>query len=167
VLSAQNQIDPAKAAYQTDAWINQANQGGALIDMNGRLLGISLLYAPSRYGLNSGVGFAIPIWSIRRVIDRLKQGQDVHPGYLGVRLAPVYEPENRGVRVVKVVRHSPAQRGGLQPGDRILAVNGRPTQDMIDVLVQLAGIIEGERVELEIVRNGAPRILTIVAERRG
>lgn len=167
VLSAQNQIDPAKAAYQTDAWINQANQGGALIDMNGHLLGISLLYAPSRYGLNSGVGFAIPMWSIRRVIDRLKQNVDVHPGYLGVRLAPVYEPENRGVRVVKVVRHSPAQRGGLRPGDRILAVNSRPTQDMIDVLGQLAGIIEGERVELEIVRDGAPRILTIAAERRG
>jgi len=167
LLSAQNQIDPAKAAYQTDAWINQANQGGALIDMNGRLLGISLLYAPSRFGLNSGVGFAVPIWSIRRVINRLKQGQDVHPGYLGVRLAPVYEPETRGVRVVRVVRHSPAQKGGLQPGDRILSVNGRPTQDMIEVLGGLGGVIEGERVELEIVRNGAARIWTIVAERRG
>jgi len=167
VLSAQNQIDPAKAAYQTDAWINQANQGGALIDMDGRLLGISLLYAPSRYGLNSGVGFAVPIWSIRRVLDRLKQGKDVHPGYLGVRLAPVYEPEHPGVRVVKVVRYSPAAKGGLQPGDRILSVKGRPTRDMVEVLTQLWGVIEGERVEVEIVRDEAPRILLFVAERRG
>ena len=56
--------------------------------------------------------------------------------YLGVRLPPVFEPEVRGVRIVKVVKHSPADRGGLRPGDRLLRVNGVRTPDVIRALVR-------------------------------
>ncbi|MBN2491509.1 MAG: trypsin-like peptidase domain-containing protein [Planctomycetes bacterium] len=167
MLSARNQLDPAKSAYQTDAWVNQANQGGALIDMEGRLLGITLLHNPARYGLNSGIGFAIPMWAIRPVLDRLARGEEVHAGYLGVRLAPVFEPEIHGVRVVEVVRHSPADRGGLQAGDRVLSVNGFSPADMLELLAELAGLCDGDAVALEIERSGTTHRLTIPAERRG
>ena len=167
VLSARNQLDPGKAALQTDAWINQANQGGALVDMRGRLLGITVLFQPARYGINSGVGFAIPLWSVRRSLHRLEKGEDVYPGYLGVRLPPVYEPEIRGVRIVEVVKHSPADRAGLKPGDHILSVNGRTTLDMRAVLVVLGGLCEDDQAELEIERKGLPQIVRITAARRG
>jgi C-terminal processing protease CtpA/Prc len=71
------------------------------------------------------------------------------------------------VRIVKVVEQSPAERGGLRPGDCILRINGVRTVDNIGVLGALAGAIEGESVELEVSRNGRILGFSIEAERRG
>jgi len=167
LLSARNQINPAARAYQTDAWVNQANQGGALVDMDGRLLGITILFNVKRYGLNSGVGFAIPIWVARQSLDELKKGKDIHPGYIGVRLSPVIEPELRGVRVVQVVKHSPADKGDLKAGDCILSVNGSTTREYRAVLLALAAVQEGKWVNLEIDRGGLSKSISILSDRRG
>ena len=167
LLSARDQINPAARAYQTDAWVNQANQGGALVDMEGRLMGITILFRVKRYGLNSGVGFAIPIWVVRQSLDRLKKGQDIHPGYIGVRLSPVIEPEVRGVRVIQVIKHSPADKGGLAAGDCILSVNGTSTREYLDVLLALSNVNEGKWVDLEIVRGGVTKSISILSDRRG
>jgi 2-alkenal reductase len=154
-------------AIQTDAAINPGNSGGPLLDSAGRLIGVNTaIRSPS--GASAGVGFAIPVDLVNRIVPQLiARGKAPLPG-IGIRAVdPVLAARAgfTGVVVADVVRGSPAAEAGLVPvdrrtgdvGDVIVAVNGRPVEAMGTFAAELdrAGI--GTQAELTVVRGGKER----------
>ena len=154
-------------AIQTDAAINPGNSGGPLLDSAGRLIGVNTaIRSPS--GGSAGVGFAIPVDLVNRIVPQLiARGKASLPG-IGVRAVdPVLAARAgfTGVVVAQVVRGSPAAKAGLtgvnrqtgDVGDVIVAVNGRPVETMGTFAAELdrAGI--GTEAELTVVRDGKER----------
>jgi 2-alkenal reductase len=154
-------------AIQTDAAINPGNSGGPLLDSAGRLIGVNTaIRSPS--GGSSGVGFAIPVDLVNRVVPQLiARGKASLPG-VGIRaLDPMIAARVgiSGVVVAEVLRGSPAAEAGLVPlnrragtlGDVIVAVNGRPVEQMGTFAAELdrAGI--DSTAELTVVRDGKER----------
>ncbi len=147
-------------AIQTDANISPANYGGPLIDLYGRVVGVLVPLSPQSdeevagaEWYDSGIGFAVPLEDIHRQLDRLKTGQDLLPGKLGIAFedADQLDPETK-IAVVKL--NSPAAQAGLQPGDRILAMNGQPVERHSQVRHQLGPLYAGDPVQLTISRDG-------------
>src|SRR5581483_2317458 len=122
---------------QTDAAINPGNSGGALVDAEGRLVGINTAIF-SRSGGNQGVGFAVPVNLARAVMERLVNYGKVTRGYLGVSLQPEITPEimqdfslpdTSGSLVTGVMPNTPAAQAGMKEGDFIREVNGKKIND--------------------------------------
>jgi S1-C subfamily serine protease len=156
---------------QTDAAINPGNSGGPLIDSAGRLVGINtMIYSPS--GAYAGVGFAVPVDTINRVVPRLiAYGQYVRPT-LGIEARDDVSRQllggEPGVVILRVAAGSPAARAGLRPaeqtaagrvrlGDVIEAIDGRPTESMATLVNLLDAREFGDRVTLT-VRRGEQRV---------
>jgi S1-C subfamily serine protease len=150
---------------QTDAAINPGNSGGPLIDSAGRLIGVNTaIFSPS--GANAGIGFAIPVDIVNRIVpDLIRNGRVPTPG-IGIVAANEATAARLGVEGVLVVRTmtgSPAERAGLRGvdpktgalGDVIVAVNGNPVHSLVDLTDQLEQIGVGKTVELSIKRGGA------------
>lgn len=156
-------------ALQIDAAVNPGNSGGPLIDMAGKLVGLN-----GRISLrgvahhNVGVGFAVPIHQIQLVLAALKAGRDVQRGYLGVRF-PRKGDGAAGVEILAVVRGSPAERAGLQVGERITRVNGLEVTNQVRLKNYLVVLPAGTRVRLELTRQGRKRVVpvTLTARKRG
>ncbi|MEM7779293.1 MAG: Do family serine endopeptidase [Pseudomonadota bacterium] len=151
---------------QTDASINRGNSGGPLFDMRGNVIGINnAIFSPS--GGSVGIGFAIPAEDAIPVIEKLRAGQEIERGYLGVSLQPMSDdmasslglPRNRGEIVQIVTDDSPADNAGLQPGDIITSVNGSDVTAEQTVSFLVANIDPGVTVPVEVLRNG--RTITI------
>jgi S1-C subfamily serine protease len=155
---------------QTDAAINPGNSGGPLLDSAGRLIGVnSAIYSPS--GASAGIGFAIPVDTVKRLVPQLiARGRPVEPGIGIVPLPESMARRNQleGVVVQEVLRGSPAAKAGLEGlrrapgggfyvGDVIVAVNGRPVQSSDDMtrIFEQQGV--GAVVELTLVRHGERR----------
>ncbi|WP_027283498.1 S1C family serine protease [Rubritepida flocculans] len=177
VVSALNRELPTETGavierlIQTDAAINPGNSGGPLLDSAGRLIGVNTaIYSPS--GASAGIGFAVPVDTVNRVVPRLiAQGRYIRPS-LGVR---VEEQINaalsarlgvEGVFVLEVEPGSAAERAGLRParltreggvqvGDAILALNGRPVRRVAELLAALDERAPGETAQLLLLREGA------------
>jgi serine protease Do len=153
---------------QTDAAINPGNSGGALVDAEGRLIGINTAIY-SRGGGNQGIGFAIPTDLARGIMVSLIEYGKVTRGYLGVRiqdvtpaLAKEFDLKNdEGALVGEVVPNGPADRAGLKDGDVIVKFNGTPVADSRHLKLDVAGIAPGEKVPVEIVRNGSTKDLDV------
>lgn len=165
---APNQGNRYQNFIQTDAAINRGNSGGALIDAEGRLIGINdAIISPS--GGSSGIGFAVPINMARYVMDQLIHGGKLTRGYLGVLAQNVTAglaegfnlPDVTGTLVGYVEPDSPAARAGIQSGDVILSVNGHKISNAEDYKVFVSQLEPGSKATLEIFRNGASK--TIVA----
>jgi S1-C subfamily serine protease len=156
---------------QTDAAINPGNSGGPLLDSAGRLIGVNtMIYSPS--GGSSGIGFAIPVDEVNRIVPRLiRDGRFVRPA-LGVSSASTALSRAlelpAGVALVAVTRGGAAQRAGLQPfrrgadgrivqGDVITAVNDEPVADFDDLLTSLERFRPGDQVTLTVWRAGRSR----------
>jgi Do/DeqQ family serine protease len=153
---------------QTDASINPGNSGGALVDLAGKLIGINTaILAPS--GGNVGIGFAIPANMVRAVMDQLITHGEVQRGYLGlavqalnVELAEAFGLERRdGVVVVEVEPGSAADEAGLVTGDVVLQVDDRPIRRITDFHSQAAVIFIGAEVEMQVLRDGRTRQVTL------
>jgi len=153
---------------QTDASINPGNSGGALVTLRGELAGINTaILAPG--GGNVGIGFAIPINMAQEVMTQLTKYGEVRRGRLGVmvqnltpELAKAFDiKETHGAVISKVVEDSPAAKAGLQPGDVVVAVNGRPVSAASDLRTTIGLMPVGETVHLEIVRNGMHRNVSV------
>jgi Do/DeqQ family serine protease len=157
---------------QTDAAINRGNSGGALVDMNGALVGINSQIL-SQSGDSNGIGFAIPSEMVRRVVETAVSGGHtfVRP-WIGARLQTItpelarslgmQRPE--GVLVSELYPHAAGERAGLQRGDIILSVAGTTVADEAAVRYQFATQTPGSRVPLAIRRSGRQMTLSASAE---
>ena len=121
---------------QTDAAINRGNSGGALVNLRGEVVGINTWIA-SNTGLNAGLGFAIPINNAKKAIDDFISHGEVEYGWLGVSISDISDDmaKELGVSTIKgalvqsVYKDSPADKGGLLPGDYITMVDGKSVKD--------------------------------------
>lgn len=152
---------------QTDASINPGNSGGALVNLRGELVGINTaILAPS--GGNVGIGFAIPANLAKGVMQQLVEYGQVERGQLGVlvqdltpQLAQAFGiPRNRGAVIARVAPNSAADRAGLKTGDVVVAVNGKPIRNASDLRNTVGLLRIGERVRLDILREGKAMTIT-------
>lgn len=172
---------------QTDAAINQGNSGGPLLDRRGAVVGINAQIATGSGG-NDGVGFAVPIDTVRPVIESIVATGTARHAWVGVEgttLTPAIAaalriPGRRGVVVVAVDDRGPARAAGLRPAaegrdaevprgaDLIVAVAGRPVEDMADVSQAVASRRVGQRLAVTVLREGrrTPLVMTL-ADRPG
>lgn len=155
---------------QTDASINQGNSGGPLINMEGRVIGInSAILAPS--GGSVGLGFAIPSNMAQKVIKDLKGKGRVVRGYLGVNVDALSESDAKeldfpqgGLMVSRIEPNSPAEKAGLKRYDLIVKVGGQPVKKFEDLSMRIAELSPGDKVELEILRQGQKKVFSAVVE---
>lgn len=169
---------PIKGAIQTDAAINPGNSGGPLLDSAGRCIGVNTaIYSPS--GASAGVGFAVPIDIVNRVVPQvIRYGKDIRPG-LNIELAEDYQARQiglkRGVLVLKVGRQSAAAAAGLLPtrfdrygnivlGDVIVSIDGRKVDSTNAFYDLLEGYQVGDRVRVGVLRSTQEKTLTIKLE---
>jgi S1-C subfamily serine protease len=163
-------------AIQTDASINPGNSGGPLLDAKGEVIGINEQIASSS-GTNAGVGFAIPITSVRFSLDQLRDDGDVDYAYLGVTSETIYPQladhlgleSDSGALITDVVDGGPAEKAGLRGaddesmfqlqrvrtgGDLIVAIDGKPVVANDDLSELVATHQPGDTVTLEVIRDG-------------
>ena len=153
---------PYQEFLQTDASINPGNSGGPLVDVHGRVMGITTAIVGKDY---SGIGFAIPSNMAREVSRAILDSGYVERGYLGMALRPS-GPSVFGVVVEAVEPQSPAAAAGIRPGDLVVSFDGQPVADPAGLVLQLTRAPIGESVPIEIVRDGTPRSLTVQVGRR-
>lgn len=158
---------------QTDAPINPGNSGGALVDTDGRLVGINtLIYTQS--GGSEGIGFAAPANIVRNVFTQIRRHGRVKRGEVGVSpqtVTPVLAealglPDDAGVIVADVDENGPAARAGLRAGDVVLALDGKPMENGRQFRVNLYTRPIGEVVRLDVQRGSDRHTVSVtVAER--
>ncbi|MDX2034061.1 MAG: trypsin-like peptidase domain-containing protein [Blastocatellia bacterium] len=173
-----------QGVVQTDAAINPGNSGGPLLNSQGQIIGINtLIYSPS--GGSVGIGFAVPVKTAKRVIDDIMQFGRVRKPTIGIETLPLSRfdprlikalelPVSEGLMVVRVVPGSAAQRAGLQNaqevqvgryivplGDVITKVDSQAINDQDDLDQILTGKNIGDRIQVEIVRDGRKMTLPI------
>jgi serine protease DegQ len=146
---------------QTDAAINPGNSGGALVDTRGHLIGINTAIY-SNNGGSMGIGFAIPINLAKQVMESILNNGSVTRGWIGVEPQNLSKelseslgiPKNTtGVLLSGVLEGGPAAKGGIKPGDVLVAVNGNSTKDVRQLLNQIAQIGPGNEATLKILRK--------------
>ena len=156
---------------QTDAAINPGNSGGALVDAEGRLIGINTAIL-SRTGGNQGIGFAIPANLARDVMESLVKDGRVTRGYLGVMiqdvtpaLADQFKLKNAsGALVGDVTAKSPAAKAGIENGDIIVEFNGKKVNDSRHLKLEVARVKPGETVPLKVIRDGSNKSIKVTVD---
>ena len=153
---------------QTDASINPGNSGGPLVDLQGRIIGINTaIVAPS--GGNVGIGFAVPINMARQVMEQLISGGEVKRGHIGVAIQEL-TPDiaqalgttyTQGAVIARVEQGSPAERAGLRTNDLVIAVNGTPIHNGVELRNRVGLSKIGDSVELTVVRGGSERTVDV------
>ena len=161
-------IEDYEEFIQTDAPINPGNSGGALVNDRGELIGINTAILSHGSEGNQGIGFAIPVNLARNVMDQILKNGKVTRAYLGVApqdLTPALAKEfgakdERGALVGDVTADSPAQKIGLQKGDIILGLNGKPVADSNELRMNISMMAPDTTVKLQVLRNGTEREFT-------
>ncbi|HTK39090.1 MAG TPA: DegQ family serine endoprotease [Pyrinomonadaceae bacterium] len=163
-------IDSYQDFLQTDAPINRGNSGGALVNLNGELIGINsqILSSPGSAGGNIGIGFAIPSNMAKSVMEQLLKDGKVHRGMLGINIQNITEDaakalelkDTEGVLVSNVRPGSAAEKAGLKRGDVIVAVNGEKIEDSNVLRNKVAGTQPGAEMKLTVLRDGSTEELT-------
>jgi len=153
---------------QTDAAINPGNSGGALVDAEGRLIGINTMIKSDTMG-NEGIGFAVPINLARHVMERLISSGRVARGYLGIHmqdvdadLAPFFNlPSQNGVLVDDVIRGTPADKAGVKSGDFVTEFNGKEVDDGNSLQLAISECAPDSDAMMKLFRNGVAMTLTV------
>jgi serine protease DegQ len=152
---------------QTDAPISPGNSGGALVDADGRVIGINVAYIPPEARAVS-IGFAIPSETVVDVVQQLLESGEVRHAFLGVGPAPL-TPEladqfgidaEEGIVVLNVVEGSGAAEAGIQAGDVLLSADGEPLRSVEDLFALLRERDPGDEIELELLRDGERQTVT-------
>jgi S1-C subfamily serine protease len=177
VISALHRRLPTSSGHQitnviqTDAAVNPGNSGGPLLDSSGRVVGVNTaIISPS--GSNAGIGFAIPVDVVNRVVPQLiRDGRVPAPG-IGIVAVSEQDATRLGVEGIPILRtlpNSPAARAGLRGvdlragtlGDVVVSVNGKPVQRLSDLTNELDEIGVGQDVKLGIIRNNRSETVTV------
>ena len=146
---------------QTDAAINPGNSGGPLVNLRGELVGINTAIL-SRSGASAGIGFAIPVSLARPVLDSIIESGVVKRGFLGASVADV-TPEfieefdlkaNQGAFIQSILEDQPASKAGLQPGDVVTKLDGRPCMGGTQLRNYVASRAPGTTVTMDVNRSG-------------
>jgi serine protease Do len=154
---------------QTDAAINPGNSGGALVDAEGRLVGINTaIISPN--GGNLGIGFAVPVNMARRIMERLISGDKITRGYLGVypqditpELAEQFNlPDQNGALVGYVSPGSPADKAGIKSGDVIVEFDGKSISDANGLHLLASQTSPGTKVTVKLLRDGREKIAAVM-----
>lgn len=161
-------IEDYEDFIQTDAPINPGNSGGALINDRGELVGINTAILTHGSG-SEGIGFAVPSDLARQVMDQILKTGHVTRAYLGIypqdvtpAMARAFgEKQTEGIVVGDVSPNSPAQTAGIQRGDIILDVNGKPVTDSNQLRMSVSMMQPGSEVTLKFLRNGDMRDATV------
>ena len=149
---------------QTDAAINPGNSGGPLFNLRGEVVGINT--AIVRPDVGQGIGFAVPIDLAKSILPQLREKGKVTRGYLGVQVGDLtpdlaqgfgFQAGTKGALVQNVVPRGPAAKGGVQAGDLVVAINGKPVASAGELTRAVALVPPGEQVRLEVVRRGGER----------
>lgn len=155
---------------QTDAAINPGNSGGALIDAQGRLIGINTaIYSKS--GGSLGIGFAVPARTAKQVLEQIVSQGYVKRGWLGIEpqdmtadLARAFGLEQAtGVIIAGMLRDGPATKGGMKVGDIVQTIDGRVVDNTQQLLSRIAASTPGESIELGVFRNGKQIKLSLIS----
>ncbi|HEX9791901.1 MAG TPA: trypsin-like peptidase domain-containing protein [Kiloniellales bacterium] len=151
-------FNPMEDFVQTDAAVNPGASGGALVDPQGRLVGILSAIFTKASDANIGINFAASVALVQRVVDDLMAGGQVRHADLGLRLAGL-EPAERvtlaGVRVAALTPGGAAATAGLAEGDLITAIGGHPVRSVNDARAMIALVRPGARVAVTYVRGGS------------
>ncbi len=154
---------------QTDASINPGNSGGALVDYQGRLIGINTAIF-SRTGGNQGIGFAVPANLARNVMESILKTGRVTRGFLGVALQPLddelakafnLDPNTSGALIGEVQAGSPSEKGGVKNGDVVTKVNGKAIAGPRELQLMIGSLQPGAKVELTLLREGKEQAATV------
>jgi serine protease Do len=151
---------------QHDAAVNPGNSGGPLVNLKGEIVGINTAILGQTY---RGISFAIPSNRAKEVYEKLKAGEQIVPGWLGIGMKDVTDavadelklPEARGVIVSQVLRNAPADKAGLEPLDVIVQWNGKQVNAASDLRFLVVGTQPGSVVPVVIYRNGKKQTLSI------
>jgi serine protease DegQ len=158
---------------QTDAAINPGNSGGALVDAAGNLVGINTAIY-SRSGGSLGIGFAIPVTTVKNVLQSIIATGQVIRGWIGVEPQDI-TPElaesfglarKSGAIIAGVLKDSPADRAGIRPGDIFLAVEGKPVANTTEMLNTIAQLKPGNRARITVLRKTQETALDVVVGKR-
>ncbi len=175
---------PIQNAIQTDAAINQGNSGGPLFDRAGRVIGINSQIA-SETGGNVGIGFAVPIDTVRPIVNSIIASGKAQHAWIGIQggeLTPALAQKlglgtRRGVLVLSLDSRGPAKKGGLKAArdatasvptsaDLIVAINGTPVADMADVAEAVASRKVGDQITVTVLRDGTSQTVTLTLKDR-
>ena len=173
IVSAKGRVigaGPYDDFIQTDASINPGNSGGPLLNLKGQVVGINTAIVAT----GQGIGFAIPANMAKNIILQLKQSGAVTRGWMGVGIQPVseelaeyYKLENKqGALVTEVFPGDPADKAGIKPRDIILSVDGRKVTDSRDLSALIAEIPVGEKIAVELMRDGKRKTVTVTIAKR-
>ena len=145
-------------AVQTDAAINPGNSGGPLLDGEGRVIGVNSQIRTGGGNANTGVGFAVPVDEIKRVLPALEEGRDVPRAFLGVSTGTAADG---GVTVRGLADNGPAARAGLREGDVIVEIAGDPVRESDDISSAVNARRPRDEVQIVVERSGDRRTLTV------
>jgi putative serine protease PepD len=149
---------PISGVLQTDAAINPGNSGGPLLDAEGRVIGVNSQIASSARQ-SSGVGFAVPVDTVKKVVPELLKGGEIERAYLGV--SSTLDPNGDGAVVAAITQDGPAASSGLRTGDRITSLDGRAIKEPTDLSSSVLERKPGDRVKLTVVRGGERRTIEV------
>jgi len=158
---------------QTDAAINPGNSGGPLVNLKGEVVGINVAIFSTTGGYQ-GIGFAIPINNAKRIISQLIAGKKILYGWFGVTVQDLNEDlakhfgltDKTGALVAKVLKDSPAQKGGIKEADIIQKVDNKPINNVRELLNIVGRLEVGRKVKVEVWRDKKPVILEVVVGER-
>ena len=156
---------------QHDAAINPGNSGGALFNLDGELVGINTAIATDGFSrANAGVGFAIPINMVKRVMEDLISDGKVTRGWLGVQIQDVDEgmakalelDDRNGAIISQVIQNSPAEDAGVKEQDVIIEVDGEKVNDSSNLKNLISSGRPNDKTKLTVIRDGREKYLTVI-----
>lgn len=168
-----DQIGNMNDFIQTDAAINQGNSGGPLVNIYGEVIGINTWIASSSGG-SQGLGFSLPINSLKKSIEDFISSGKITYGWLGVSLLDVkdeYKKElgvegKNGALASQIFLDSPGHKGGMQAGDFIIEVNGKAIKNQTELMREVGYLPAGKNASFKVIRNGKTVDLTVKIEER-
>jgi serine protease Do len=148
---------------QTDVRLNLGCSGGALLNLDGQMVGLTTALA-GRTGGEAAGGYAIPIdANVKKMIEVLKRGEEIEYGFLGVTVKTdkLFEVrgDGRGVVIEDVAKGQPADRAGMVGGDVVVAINGNPVREYDDLFLNISAALAGTDAEIDVRRGGTVRTI--------